>query len=152
MAYPYGLKLEDLYERLSATRIGEITDNDNSKVERAANDTAGEIELHAGKHYAVPLMPFSTGLRTIFLDLWRWRLIFNCKPEWLNTDDKESEEYAIAQRRKRLESWLAGLSSETRSSVLPGVTEVTTGVSSTGGAWSTGTRPVMTREALRRLG
>ena len=152
MAYPYGLTLEDLHERLTPSRIGEITDNDNSKVERAANDTAGEIELHAGKHYAVPLAPFTTGLRTIFLDLWRWRLIFNCKPEWLNTDDKESEEYAIAQRRKRLESWLAGLSSETRSSVLPGVTEVSAGVSSTGGAWSTGTRPVMTRNALLRIG
>jgi hypothetical protein len=97
-------------------------------------------------------MPFTAGLRTIFLDLWRWRLIFNCKPEWLNTDDKESEEYAIAQRRKRLESWLTGLSTETRSSVLPGVQEASAGVSSTGGAWSTGTRPVMTRKALLRLG
>lgn len=152
MAYPYGLALEDLHERLTPTRIGEITDNDNSKVERAANDTAGEIELHAGKHYAVPLTPFTAGLRTIFLDLWRWRLIFNCKPEWLNTDDKESEEYAIAQRRKRLELWLTGLSTETRSSVLPGVQELSAGVSSTGGAWSTGTRPVMTRKALLRLG
>lgn len=142
----------DLHERFTVARIAEITDNDDSKIEKAAIDTAGEIELYAGKHYAVPLTPFTAGLRTIFLDLWRWRLLFNCKPEWLNTDDKESEEYAIAQRRKRLETWLAGLSSETRSTVLPGVTELTTGVTSTGGAWSTGTRPVMTRGALLRIG
>ena len=151
MSFPYGFKLEDLYERLAPSRIDEITDNDNSTVEQAAIDTAGEIELYAGKHYAVPLSPFTAGLRTIFLDLWRWRLIFNCKPEWLNTDDKESEEYAIAQRRKRLEVWLVGLSSETRPTVLPGVAELTSGVTSTGGAWSTGTRPVMTRGALLRI-
>jgi phage gp36-like protein len=150
--YPYGLKLEDLYERFTPQRISEITDGDNSKGEQAAVDTAGEIELYAGKYYAIPLAPFGAGLRTIFLDLWRWRLIFNCKPEWLNTDDKESEEYAIAQRRKRLESWLIGLSSDARDTVLPGVAEVTSSTTTTGGAWSTGSTPVLTRAALRKVG
>jgi hypothetical protein len=150
--YPYGLKLEDLHERLTPQRIAEITDGDDSRIEQAAIDTAGEIELYAGKYYAVPLSPFGAGLRAIFLDLWRWRLIFNCKPEWLNTDDRESEEYAIAQRRKRLEAWLAGLPSDTRSTVLPGAVEVTSGSTSTGGAWSTGGQPVLTRTALRRVG
>ena len=151
MAYPYGLTIEDLHQRLAAARIAEITDNDTSKVEIAAHDSAGEIELHAAKYYAVPLTPFTAGLRTIFLDLWRWRLIFNCKPEWLNTDDKDSEEYAIAQRRKRLEVWLAGLSSEPPSTVLPGVAELSAVTTSTGGAWSTGSRPVMTRAALLKI-
>ena len=151
MAYPYGLALEDLHERFTPARLSEITDNDDSKVEQAAIDVAAEIELYAGKYYVVPLAPFSAGLRMIFLDLWRWRLLFNCKPEWLNTDDKESEEYAIAQRRKRLEAWLTGLSSDDRATVLPGVAELTAGVTSTGGAWSMGSAPLMTRGALLRL-
>jgi hypothetical protein len=149
--YPYGLTLEDVYERIAPARVAEITDNDNSKVEQAAHDTAGEIELHAGKYYVVPLAPFSAGLRTIFLDLWRWRLLFNCKPAWLNTSDKESEEYAIAQQRRRLEPWLAGLASEDRSTVLPGVAELTSGATSTSGAWSTGSAPVMTRASLLKI-
>jgi phage gp36-like protein len=149
--YPYGLKLEDLYERLSPQRVGEITDGDNSKVEQAAIDTAGEIELYAGKYYAVPFAPFGAGLRTIFLDLWRWRLLFNCKPEWLNTDDKDSEEYAVAQQRKRLECWLTGLASDARETVLPGVTETATSGTTAGGAWSTGGPALFTRSALRRL-
>ena len=152
MAYPYGLSLEDLYERLPSARINEITDNDNTKVERAAIDTAAEIELYAGKYYATPLAPFTSGLRMIFLDLWRWRLIFNCKPLWLNTDDKESEEYAIAQRRKRLEVWLASLSSDARDTVLPGVAELSaSSVSTSASAWSTGSSPVMTRTALLKI-
>ncbi len=151
MAYPYGLKLEDLYERLTPARIGEITDNDNAKVELAAIDTAAEIELYAGKYYVVPLAPFTSGLRMIFLDLWRWRLIFNCKPLWLNTDDKNSDEYAIAKRRGALEAWLAGLCSEPRATVLPGVTELSSGAASSGGAWSTGSDALMTRKALLKL-
>jgi hypothetical protein len=149
--YPYGLKREDLYERLTPQRIADITDGDDAKVEQAAVDTAGEIELFAGKYYTVPLAPFGAGLRTIFLDLWRWRLLFNCKPEWLNTDDKESEEYAIAQGRKRLEAWLRGLASDARDSVLPGVTERATGSTTAGGAWSTGSAAVFTRASLRRV-
>lgn len=151
MAYPYGLGPSDLHERLSAARITEITDDDETKVEQAAIDTAAEIELYAGKYYAVPLAPFTAGLRMIFLDLWRWRLIFNCKPLWLNTDDKDSEEYAIAQRRKRLESWLVGLSSEKRETVLPGVTELQPAMPSSGGAWSTGSAPLMTRTSLIKI-
>ncbi|MGN6187198.1 MAG: phage protein Gp36 family protein, partial [Thermoanaerobaculia bacterium] len=106
MAYPYGFKLEDIYERMTPARVADITENDLSQVERAAIDTAAEIELHAAKYYAIPLTPFTAGLRMIFLDLWRWRLLFNCKPEWLNTDDRNSEEFALAQRRRRLEVWL----------------------------------------------
>jgi hypothetical protein len=152
VAYPYGLALQDLYERLTPERINEITDNDTAKVELAAIDTAAEIELYAGKYYAVPLGPFTPGLRMIFLDLWRWRLIFNCKPLWLNTDDKESEEYAIAQRRKRLEVWLAGLCGDTRDTVLPGVAEVSnSSVSANASAWSTGSAPVMTRASLLKI-
>ncbi|HET7437518.1 MAG TPA: phage protein Gp36 family protein [Thermoanaerobaculia bacterium] len=149
--YPYDFKQEDLHERLTPARIDEITDGDDTRVEQAAIDTAGEIELYAGKYYVTPLAPFTAGLRTVFLDLWRWRLLFNCKPEWLNTDDKESEEYAIAQRRRRLESWLAGLSSDDRSTVLAGVVERGSGATSTGGAWSTGSRAVMTRASLLKL-
>ena len=153
MAYPYGLALADLYERLTPERINEITDNDTSKVELAAIDTAAEIELFAGKYYALPLVPFTSGLRMIFLDLWRWRLIFNCKPLWLNTDDKESEEYAIAQRRKRLEVWLAGLSSNSRETVLPGLTELSASATSnnSAAAWSAGSSPVMTRASLLKI-
>lgn len=151
MAYPYGLGPSDLHERLPGARITEITDDDETKVEQAAIDTAAEIEMYAGKYYAVPLAPFTAGLRMIFLDLWRWRLIFNCKPLWLNTDNKESEEFAIAQRRKRLESWLVGLSSEKRETVLPGVTELQPAISSSGGAWSTGSAPLMTRTSLIKI-
>lgn len=151
MAYPYGLKLEDLYERLTPERISEITDNNNTKVEQAASDTAAEIELYAGKYYVVPLAPFTAGLRMVFLDLWRWRLLFNCKPEWLNTDHKDSEEYAIAQRRKRLEVWLAGLCSDGRETVLPGLTELSATLRSSSGAWSTGSAAVMTRKVLLQL-
>lgn len=147
MAFPYELTAADLHARLTPSRIEEITDGDGSKVEQAAIDTAAEIELHAGKFYAVPLAPFAGGLRTIFLDLWRWRLLFNCRPEWLNTDDKESEEYAIAQQRKRIEKWLCDFSPGD----LPGVTVVSDGASQSGGAWSTGSTGVMTRAALRRV-
>jgi hypothetical protein len=150
--YPYGLQAEDLHERLTPQRIAEITEGDDNKVEQAAIDSAGEIELHAGRFYATPLAPFGAGLRTIFLDLWRWRLYYNCKPEWLNTDDKESEEYAIAQGRKRLEAWLKGLATDTRETVLPGVIEITPASTSAGGAWSTSGTPVLTRAALRKVG
>lgn len=153
MAYPYGFAIEDLHERLSPERIHDLTDGDLTKVERAAVDTAAEIELHAGKYYAIPLTPFTSALRMIFLDLWRWRLIFNCKPEWLNTDDRNSEEFAIAQRRKRLEIWLEGLASDERSSVLPGVNEaaVHSQVTLSTGAWSAAAPPLMTRRSLLKL-
>lgn len=151
MAYPYGLAPEDLYERLSPSRVNDITDGDASKIEQAAHDTAGEIELYAGKYYAVPLAPFTPGLRMVFLDLWRWRLLFNCKPEWLNNDDRESEEHAIAQGRKRLEIWLAGLASEDRATVLPGIAERTSPAPTTSGAWSTGSAQLMTRRSLLKL-
>jgi pyridoxine 5'-phosphate synthase PdxJ len=151
LPYPYGLKLEDIYERMPPARVADVTDGDLSQVERAAIDTAAEIELHAGKYYQLPLAPFTSGLRMIFLDLWRWRLLFNCKPEWLNTDDKDSEEFAIAQRRKRLEAWLTGLSSDARPAVLPGVAELSTGSGTASDAWSIGSAPVMTRRALLRI-
>lgn len=150
MAFPYGFTANDLHERLTPARVSDITDNEDGKVEQAAVDTAAEIELFAGRYYAVPLSPFTAGLRTLFLDLWRWRLIFNCKPLWLNTDDKSSDEYAIAQHRKRIEAWLAGLASDDRVSVLPGVAERTTGVAPTG-AWSTGGASRMTRGALSTI-
>lgn len=147
MAFPYGFAANDLHKRLSPSRIAEITDGDASKVEEAAIDTAAEIELHAGKFYSVPLAPFTDGVRTLFLDLWRWRLLFNCRPEWLNTDDKESEEYAIAQQRRRIEKWLCEFSPGD----LPGVTAISDGASQSGGAWSIGSVPVMTRRALLKL-
>lgn len=150
MAVPYGLTATDLHERLSPERIADITDNDDQKVEQAALDTAAEIELFAGRYYAVPLAPFTGGLRTLFLDLWRWRLIFNCKPLWLNTDDKASDEYAIAQNRRRIEAWLAGLSSDERTIVLPGVAERSTDIAPSG-AWSAGGGTRMSRKALSAI-
>lgn len=152
MAYPYGFTLEDLYERLTSERIAEITDNDPSKVETAAHDTAAEIELYAGRYYATPLAPFTAGLRTIFLDLWRWRLIFNCKPVWLTTDDAKSDEHAIARQRKRLEVWLEGLASDTRETLLPGIADLSSGTAGkSDGAWSTGATALMTRRTLLRI-
>ena len=151
MAYPYGFTPEDLLQRFSQTRIDEITDNQPAKIEQAAIDTAAEIELFASRYYVTPLDPFAAGLRTIFLDLWRWRLLFNCKPEWLNTSDKDSEEYAIAARRKQLELWLAGLGSDSRETVLPGATEISASRSTNASAWSTGSSAVMTRAALLKI-
>ena len=157
MAFPYGFVADDLLERFSQKRLVEITDvtqnppttRDDAAIEQAAIDAAGELDMSAGRYYVTPLAPFTDGLGMVFLDLWAWRLLFNCKPDWLESEQK-GEGFSWSDRRKELVAWLKGLSSPKRETVLPGCTEVATRTSSSGIKFTTGT-PVMTKTSLRKV-
>lgn len=153
---PYDLTADDLLERFSEQRLVELTDpqnlaRDDEKIERAALDAAGELEMAAARYYQVPLSPFTEGLRVIFLDLWAWRLVFNNHPEWLNTADAADDNYALVRRRKELVAWLKSIgdADPEKRTVLPGCEPIaSTPEPSSGGAWSRPARNVMNRSTL----
>jgi phage gp36-like protein len=157
MAFPYGFTANDLLERFSADRLVQITDvvnappetRDDVAIEKAAIDTAAELEKHGARYYVFPLTPFPTYLRADFLDLWAWRLLFNVRPDWVEVE-KTTDGYSWADRRKELVVWLNRLSSPKREAVLPGCQEVTTRVSASGVAYRAGT-PVMTPANLWKV-
>ena len=157
MSSPYGFVADDLLERFSEERLVQITDvtnnppttRDDAAIEKAAVDAAGELDMSAGRYYVTPLDPFSDGLRTVFLDLWAFRLLFNCKPDWLESEQR-GEGFSWSDRRKELITWLRGLSSPKRETVLPGCTEVATRTSTNGISFRAGT-PVMTKTNLWRV-
>ncbi len=156
---PYSLTADDLLERFSQQRLVELTDptgaaRDDAKIELAALDAAGELEMAAARYYQVPLTPFTQGLRVIFLDLWAWRLVFNNRPEWLNTADPADDNYALVRRRKELDAWLKAIANgdPEKRQVIAGCEPLTsTPEPSSGGAWSKGGGNVMTRESLLKL-
>lgn len=154
--FPYGLTADDLHARFAEQKLVEITDEtndppttrDDQLIEDAANDAAGELEGYAGAYYTLPLDPFTSTLRTNFLDLWAWRLLFNCKPDWLE-QERMSDGFSWKDRRKELVKWMEGLASG--ASQLPGVTLISSTSSSGGGAWSAAGNNVMTRKSLLEL-
>lgn len=156
MAFPYGFAADDLLERFSEERLVQITDVTNNPpttcddvaIEKAAIDAAGEMEKHASRYYTIPVTPFPGWLRTELLDLWAWRLVFNCRPDWMEAEQK-GEGFSWTDRRKELVKWLTGLSSPKRESVLPGCTELGALTSATG-VWSQGGTAKFTREKLER--
>ncbi len=155
MAFPYSLTANDLLARFEQQKLVEITDTthdppttrDDAKIETAANDAANELELYASQYYTIPLSPFTSTLRPLFLDLWAWRLLFNCKPDWLSTDRSDNG-FSWSDRRKELLGWLKDL--QNGKATLPGMTEIGSS-SSSGGAWATSGEGVMTRTNLLRL-
>jgi hypothetical protein len=156
MAFPYDFVANDLRERFDEQRLIEITDVTNNPpttrndaaIEKAAIDAAGELEKHAGRYYVTPLTPFPAFLRPDFLDLWAWRLLFNCKPDWLQAEAR-GEGFSWSDRRRELLTWMQGLSSPDRKSVLAGCTELSERTSASG-VWATSGTPKMTREKLER--
>lgn len=154
MAFPYGFTANDLLERFSQKQLIDITDTtsstpttrDDAAIEKAAIDAAGEFEKHASRYYVTPVDPLPSWLRTDLVDLWAWRLLFNCKPDWLEQESK-GEGFSWSDRRKELLKWLSGLSSPKRESVLPGCAELSA-LSSASGVWSQAGTPRFTREKL----
>lgn len=156
MGFPYGLTAEDLQARFSEQKLIDITDEVNDPpttlneelLEDAANDAAGELESYAGAYYQLPLQPLIGILRTNLLDLWAWRLLFNVKPDWLETE-RISDGFSWKDRRKELVKWMESLAAGSVS--LPGVTPLSATSTTSGGAWSTGGTNVMTRKKLQEL-
>jgi phage gp36-like protein len=157
MSFPYGFVADDLLERFSEERLVQITDvtnnppstRDDAAIEKAANDAAGELDMAAGRYYVTPLDPLTGGLRMVLLDLWAWRLLFNCKPDWLESEQK-GDGFSWSDRRKELMAWLKGLSSPKRETVLPGVAEIAERTSASGIVFQAGT-PVMTKTNLWKV-
>jgi phage gp36-like protein len=140
MAYPNGLARELILQRFSEARLVQITDQtnrpastvDEAALERAANEAYGEFEQHASRFYVMPLAtPLPQWLLTILIDLWAFRLLFNCRPEWLETEQTR-DGFSWKDRRKEIVAWLEGLSSPKRESVLPGFVEIAVRQSTTG--------------------
>jgi phage gp36-like protein len=125
MANPYGFTAADVLARFSETELTQLTDGadtfDEEKVDQAIRDGCAEFDGAASRYYMTPISPLSEWVRTILLDLIAWRLIFNCKREWLNTDQQDA--LAWTARRKEIVAWLAGLQSPDRKIVLADVAE-----------------------------
>lgn len=143
MANPYGLVADDLEDRFSAEQLSDITDGVDgaivdTKIDQAIVDAAAEFDGYAARYYVTPVTPLSAFVKTKLLDLCAWRLLFNCKPTWLNSE----QEQAVVWRtvRKELLDWMKAIGSEKREQVLAGCTELAA-IKATGGkasSWSDG--------------
>lgn len=124
MANPYGLVADDVEARFSQEDLAEITTDaagdpiDDAKIDQAILDAASEFDGYAGRYYVTPVEPFTAFVRTKLLDLCAWRLLFNCRPRWLNAEGEQAVVWRSV--RKELVDWMKALSDEKRSQVLPG--------------------------------
>jgi hypothetical protein len=82
--------------------------------------------------------PLTAFVRTKLLDLCAWRLLFNCKPLWLNDEHEDGAVWIRA--RKELLDWMTGKSDPDDRIVLPGCDELSTPAAPRGraSAWSDG--------------
>lgn len=153
MSNAYGFTSNDVLARFSEQELEELTDGagsfDEQKVDQAIRDGAGEFDGWASRYYETPISPLTEAVRTNLLDLFAWRLIFNCKREWLNA---EQEKALIWQgRRKELLVWMTALGSVKRDVVLAGCVERTTPAAPRGLPKAVAGTPQMTRAKLLKL-
>src|SRR5437763_13808580 len=104
----YDLVAADVLARFTADELEQLTDGtgtfDETKVDQAIRDGAAELDGWVARYYETPLTPLTEAVRTNLLDLIAWRLIFNCKREWLN--DSGEKALVWARRRTELLKWM----------------------------------------------
>jgi phage gp36-like protein len=116
----YDFVAADVLARFSADELEQLTDGegefDETKVDQAIRDGAGEFDGWASRYYETPVTPITEFIRTNLLDLIAWRLIFNCKREWLNAEQEKA--LIWSKRRAELLKWMQDIGSVKREAVL----------------------------------
>jgi len=153
MSNAYGFTSTDVLARFSADELTQLTDGedvfDPAKVDQAIRDGCAEFDGYAARYYVTPVSPLFEWIRTILLDLIAWRLIFNCKREWLNTDQEKA--LAWTARRKEILTWMQAIGSVKRDVVLAGCVENSVPARLKGQPKAAATPQFMTRAKLGRI-
>jgi phage gp36-like protein len=124
----YGITLADMGVHFTDAEIITLTDDENTgtanepRVDVAIAKAESEFHLAAGTYYVTPISPVPEGLKEKLIDLAAWNLKSR-RSQFLGGDQHEGKFWE--KRRSELVTWLEGLSSKTRESVLPGAGEKT---------------------------
>jgi phage gp36-like protein len=153
MSNAYDFVASDVLARFTEDELEQLTDGvgsfDSAKVDQAIRDGAGEFDGWVSRYYEVPVTPLTEFIRTSLLDLVAWRLVFNCKREWLN--DGGEKALIWAKRRAELLKWMQDVGSVKRDAVLAGCTERATPAAPKGMPKAVAGVQQMTRGKLLKL-